>query len=58
MGADRLLSPPRFGRHRTWDEYTSELESGHLTWSPPHESEQFWKENAVKLNERDGELLK
>ena len=42
----------------TWDEYTSELESGHLTWSPPHESEQFWKENAVKLNERDGELLK
>ncbi|KAL7409520.1 ATPase, V1 complex, subunit H [Mrakia frigida] len=42
----------------TWDEYTSELESGHLTWSPPHESEQFWKENAVRLNERDGELLK
>ncbi|KIY43693.1 ATPase, V1 complex, subunit H [Fistulina hepatica ATCC 64428] len=42
----------------TWDVYNSELESGHLSWSPAHESDDFWKENAVKLNERDGEKLK
>jgi V-type H+-transporting ATPase subunit H len=43
---------------RTWDEYESELETGHLKWSPAHESEEFWKENAVKLSERDGRLVR
>lgn len=43
---------------RTWDEYESELESGHLSWSPAHESEEFWKENATKLAERDGRLVR
>ncbi|CDZ96853.1 Vacuolar H-ATPase V1 sector, subunit H [Phaffia rhodozyma] len=42
----------------TWDEYASEVESGHLAWSPIHESEDFWKENATKLNEKDGKLIK
>lgn len=42
----------------TWEEYLSELVSGHLTWSPPHESDEFWKDNANRLNENDGELLK
>nr|GAT55484.1 v-type proton ATPase subunit h [Mycena chlorophos] len=42
----------------TYDEYTSELTSGHLSWTPVHESDDFWKENAAKLNDRDGEQLK
>ncbi|KAH8833511.1 armadillo-type protein [Flagelloscypha sp. PMI_526] len=41
-----------------YDEYTSELSSGHLSWTPVHESEDFWKENASKLNDRDCEQLK
>jgi len=42
----------------TYDEYTSELSSGHLSWTPVHESEEFWKENAIKLNDNDCEQLK
>jgi len=42
----------------TYDEYTSELSSGHLSWTPVHDSETFWRENAAKLNERDYEQLK
>ncbi|KAF9532416.1 armadillo-type protein [Crepidotus variabilis] len=42
----------------TYDEYASELASGHLSWTPVHESDDFWKENATKLNERDYEQLK
>ncbi|KAJ3762955.1 armadillo-type protein [Lentinula raphanica] len=42
----------------TYDEYTSELASGHLSWSPVHESDDFWKENATKLNEKDYGQLK
>ncbi|TFK25032.1 hypothetical protein FA15DRAFT_668906 [Coprinopsis marcescibilis] len=48
----------RFQSLSTYDEYTSELTSGHLSWTPVHESEEFWKENAVKLNERDYEQVK
>ena len=43
---------------RTYDEYRSELLSGHLSWTPVHESDLFWKENAIKLNDKDYELLK
>ncbi|KAF5372925.1 hypothetical protein D9758_001740 [Tetrapyrgos nigripes] len=42
----------------TYDEYTSELQSGHLSWTPVHESDDFWKENATKLNDKDYEQLK
>ncbi|KAH7889956.1 ATPase V1 complex subunit H [Phlebopus sp. FC_14] len=42
----------------TYDEYVSELASGHLSWTPVHESEDFWRENASRLNERDYEQLK
>ncbi|KAJ3106593.1 H(+)-transporting V1 sector ATPase subunit H [Phlyctochytrium planicorne] len=50
-------------RHRvqslsTFDEYASEVKSGQLDWSPPHLSEQFWKQNATKLAEKDYELVK
>ncbi|KAJ3505271.1 hypothetical protein NMY22_g17642 [Coprinellus aureogranulatus] len=53
---DELTS--RFESLTTYDEYTSELESGHLSWTPVHESDDFWKENAVRLNEKDYEQLK
>lgn len=43
---------------RTYDEYSSELTSGHLSWTPVHESDDFWKENATKLNDKDYEQLK
>jgi V-type H+-transporting ATPase subunit H len=49
---------PHLNPYRTYDEYTSELASGHLSWTPVHESEDFWKENATKLNEKDYEQLK
>lgn len=44
--------------YRTYDEYSSELTSGHLSWTPVHESELFWKENASKLNDKNYEQLK
>jgi len=48
----------RFQSLTTYDEYTSELLSGHLSWTPVHESEDFWKENAARLNDKDHELLR
>ncbi|PPQ63197.1 hypothetical protein CVT24_005742 [Panaeolus cyanescens] len=48
----------RFESLTTYDEYTSELASGHLSWTPVHESDDFWKENAVKLNEKNHEQLR
>ncbi|PWN49897.1 ARM repeat-containing protein [Violaceomyces palustris] len=43
----------------SYDEYLSELSSGQLTFeNPAHELEDFWKENAAKLVENDGETLK
>ncbi|ORY31205.1 armadillo-type protein [Naematelia encephala] len=38
----------------TYDEYVSELESGHLVWSPAHESEEFWKENGIRIGQENG----
>ncbi|KAI0340669.1 ATPase V1 complex subunit H [Trametopsis cervina] len=48
----------RFDSLTTYDEYSSELLSGHLSWTPVHESELFWKENATKLNDKNYEQLK
>lgn len=42
----------------TYDEYNSELQSGHLSWTPVHESDMFWKENATKLNDGNHQQLK
>lgn len=47
-----------FSVHSSFDEYSSELKSGRLEWSPVHKSEKFWRENAVRLNEKNYELLK
>lgn len=41
----------------SFDEYSSEIKSGKLTWSPPHKSELFWKDNAGRLTENGSELL-
>uniref|UniRef100_A0A673LAQ8 V-type proton ATPase subunit H n=1 Tax=Sinocyclocheilus rhinocerous TaxID=307959 RepID=A0A673LAQ8_9TELE len=41
-----------------FQQYSSELKSGRLEWSPVHKSEKFWRENAVRLNEKNYELLK
>ncbi|KAL2912179.1 H(+)-transporting V1 sector ATPase subunit H [Polyrhizophydium stewartii] len=42
----------------TFDEYASEVRAGRLEWSPPHQSEQFWKSNAARLSEGDYELVR
>ncbi|EPX72986.1 V-type ATPase V1 subunit H [Schizosaccharomyces octosporus yFS286] len=42
----------------TFDFYKSEVNSGHLQWSPSHRSEQFWMENVTKLNSDNYALLK
>jgi len=43
----------------TYDEYVSEVESGHLVWSPAHESEEFWKENGMRIGqESSGKAVK
>lgn len=42
----------------SFDEYATELKCGRLEWSPVHNSEKFWRENAHRLNEKNYELLK
>ncbi|XP_057308617.1 V-type proton ATPase subunit H-like [Hydractinia symbiolongicarpus] len=42
----------------TWDEYVAEVKSGRLEWSPVHKQEKFWRENAIKICEKNYELLK
>lgn len=44
--------------YSTFEEYSSEVETGKLAWSPPHKSEVFWKDNAQRLNEQDYRLLR
>jgi V-type H+-transporting ATPase subunit H len=55
---DRFREAVLTGALRTFDEYASELESGHLSWTPPHRSDDFWRENAAKLIEGNNKLLK
>lgn len=42
----------------SFDEYASEIKSGRLEWSPVHKSERFWRENAIRLTDKNYELLK
>lgn len=59
---DLMFLRDELGKHvaslSTFDEYASEIRSGRLEWSPPHQSEQFWKANANRLNENKNELVK
>jgi V-type H+-transporting ATPase subunit H len=43
----------------TFDEYVSEVQAGHLRWSPPHRSVVFWAENARRiLDHENGEVVR
>lgn len=42
----------------SFDEYASEIKSGKLSWSPPHKSDLFWKDNASRLQANDFEILR
>jgi len=43
----------------TYDEYASEVESGHLSWTAAHESDDFWKENGPRVGvENNGKVLR
>ncbi|MCJ1336034.1 H(+)-transporting V1 sector ATPase subunit H [Bachmanniomyces sp. S44760] len=53
-----LLSEYTAGQ-TTFDEYSAEVLSGHLRWSPPHRDANFWRENASKIaSENKSELPK
>lgn len=41
----------------TFDEYVSELESGHLVWSPAHESDDFWRLEVGRIQTEGGGKL-
>lgn len=42
----------------SFDEYTLEITSNRLSWSPAHKSDKFWRENAQKLNENNFFLIR
>ncbi|KAL6937919.1 hypothetical protein ACO0RG_004444 [Hanseniaspora osmophila] len=42
----------------SFDEYTIELDSKELCWSPPHVDTQFWYDNVDKFRENNWKLLK
>ncbi|GAB7365532.1 hypothetical protein MBLNU230_g6605t1 [Neophaeotheca triangularis] len=43
----------------TLSSYRTELESGHLRWSPPHKNADFWRENArTIIEDSNGELCR
>ncbi|CAG5095320.1 Similar to VhaSFD: V-type proton ATPase subunit H (Drosophila melanogaster) [Cotesia congregata] len=42
----------------SFDEYSTQVKSGRLEWSPVHKSSKFWRENASRLNEKNYELLR
>lgn len=42
----------------SFDEYTLEVTSQRLSWSPAHKSDKFWRENAGKLNENNFFLIR
>ncbi|XP_064406974.1 V-type proton ATPase subunit H-like isoform X2 [Halichondria panicea] len=42
----------------SFDEYSAEVKSGRLEWSPCHRSDKFWRENVMRLNENRHEILR
>ncbi|KAI5293053.1 H(+)-transporting V1 sector ATPase subunit H, partial [Ascosphaera acerosa] len=40
-------------KQTTFTQYAAEVRSGHLHWSPPHRSPQFWRENARRILDAD-----
>jgi len=41
----------------SFDMYRNEILSGNLEWSPVHKSEKFWRENIMKMEDNQFELL-
>ncbi|GMM37893.1 H(+)-transporting V1 sector ATPase subunit H [Saccharomycopsis crataegensis] len=42
----------------SFDEYLLELDSGVMTWSPPHRSKEFWSNYASKFKDQNYKLFK
>ena len=47
-----------FQRLSSFDAYVTEVESKKLDWTPAHQSDEFWKQYASKLDERDHAILR
>lgn len=47
-----------FEKLTSFDEYLIELDSGSLSWSPPHRSKEFWTNYAYKFKEKNYKLFK
>lgn len=41
----------------SFDEYLAEVKTGRLEWSPVHRSDKFWRENVMRLNDNNYEVL-
>lgn len=54
----KIMKKKKNFSYRSFDEYAVEIRSGRLSWTPVHQSEKFWVENAAKLNETNFELLR
>eukprot|EP00053_Salpingoeca_punica_P004979 m.52050 g.52050 ORF g.52050 m.52050 type:complete len:455 (+) comp13035_c0_seq1:52-1416(+) len=48
----------RFEKMSSFDEYSSEVMTGPLEWSPVHKSIRFWKENVTRFNDDNYKLLR
>lgn len=42
----------------SFDHYAAEVESGELSWTPAHKSDEFWQANAKKLQNEDNKIIK
>lgn len=42
----------------SFDKYKREVLGGNLDWGPMHTSEQFWRDNTAKLEEKDFQIIR
>ena len=42
----------------SFDKYKREVLGGNLDWGPMHTSDQFWRENTAKLEEKDFQVIR
>ena len=42
----------------SFDKYKREVLAGSLDWTPMHTSDQFWRENAAKFEDKDFQVLR
>lgn len=47
----------KFDSMTTFDEYNSEIVGKKLTWSPPHRSDMFWKQNITEFKQNNWKTL-